>query len=132
MESPARYDLLCLRLQVSLLSGGHGFEGLRDQVRDLADRLEEKQNVPMVKEHIELIVAVQAESWWTDVTLGMVEEVRRKMRGLIQFIDRQSRPPIITDFEDELGDTPDAKVPVTQTGFSPYQYRKKVEKYVSA
>ncbi|GMV27627.1 MAG: hypothetical protein AMXMBFR58_36580 [Phycisphaerae bacterium] len=125
-----QFDLLCLKIQISLLSGGHGFEALRDKVRDLADRLEAKKNVPMVAEHIELIVAIQAEEWWTDVTLPMVEDVRRKLRGLIQFIDRTARPPIITDFEDEMGDVEDKAVPVTQTGFSPYQYRKKVERYI--
>lgn len=125
-----QFDLLCLKLQVSLLSGGHGFERLRDQIRDLASKLEDKANVPMVKAHIQLIEDIQPEEWWTDVTLPMVEKVRRKLRDLIPFIDVKSRPPIYTDFVDELGDVGDLDVPTQQTGFSPYQYKKKVEKFI--
>lgn len=125
-----QFDLVCLKLQVSLLSGGRGFEKLRDQIRDLAGKLEEKANVPMVKAHIELIEQIQPEEWWTDVTLPMVERVRRRLRDLIQFIDVKSRPRIYTNFVDEMGDVNDRDVPTTQTGFSPYQYKKKVEKFI--
>jgi len=126
------FDLLCLKLQVSMLTGGRGFMTLRDKVRDLADRLTDKANVPMVKKHIELITAILEEEWWTDVTLPMVENVRRRLRDLIQFIDHRNRPPVITDFEDEMGDVDERDVPTSQTGFSPYQYRKKVESYIRA
>ena len=36
------------------------------------------------------------------------------------------------DFEDELGEIRQVAVPLQQTGFSPYQYRKKVEAYIRA
>ena len=39
---------------------------------------------------------------------------------------------IYTDFKDELGDIDLVNVPTPQTGFSPYQYRKKVEAYIRA
>lgn len=35
-----------------------------------------------------------------------------------------------THFTDELGDVETINVPIQQTGFSPYQYRKKVEAYI--
>jgi type I restriction enzyme R subunit len=36
---------------------------LPDKLRDLLDRLEEKQTIPMIKEQLPLIEAVQDESW---------------------------------------------------------------------
>ncbi len=84
----------------------------------------------MVKAQLELIEEIQAEVWWTNVTLETIEAVRRALRGLVKFIDRQQQSIVYTDFEDELGDIQEVDVPTPQTGFSPYQYRKKVEAYI--
>ncbi len=84
----------------------------------------------MVKEQFPLIEAVQDESWWSNVTPMMVESVRVKIRDLVKFIDRTQQTIVYTDFKDELGDVIEVDVPVQQTGFSPYQYRKKVKAYI--
>ena len=62
----------------------------------------------------------------------MVESLRLNLRGLIQIIDRQAQQTVYTDFVDQLGDVNLVEVPTYQTGFSPYQYRKKVESYIRA
>ena len=62
----------------------------------------------------------------------MVEDIRVRIRELVKFIDRKKRDTVITDFADELGEVQDVAVPTYQTGFSPYQYRKKVEAYIRA
>ena len=131
-ELAKRFDLLCLKLQLSLLKGSTDFVELRDKVRDLLSRLEEKQTIPMVKQQLPLIQEVQAETWWSDVTPVMIESIRLKFRDLVKFIDRQQQTIIYTDFEDELGEVTEVDVPIQQTGFSPYQYRKKVEAYIRA
>lgn len=127
-----QFDVLLYRLMVALHTGAKAFNGYRDKVRDLAERLEEVATVPMVKDQLALIQAVQDEDYWTDITLPMVDEVRRKLRDLVQFIDRKSRPDIYTDLPDPLDEdavTP-VDVPVWQTGFSAGQYRKKVEQII--
>lgn len=129
-ELAKRFDLLCLKLQLSILKSTKDFISLRDKLRDLLDRLEEKQTIPMVKEQLTLIEAVQDESWWSDVTPMMVESVRVKIRDLVKFIDRTQQAIVYTDFKDELGDVIEVDVPTYQTGFSPHQYRKKVESFI--
>ena len=129
-ELAKRFDLLCLKLQLSVLKGTSDFVGMRDKVRDLLDRLEEKQTIPMVKQQLPLIQEVQDENWWSDVTPSMIESVRIKLRDLVKFIDRQQQTIVYTDFKDELGEVIEVDVPIKQTGFSPYQYRKKVEAYI--
>ena len=62
------FDLLCVKLQLAILNQTSDFELLRDKVRDLGDRLEQKANIPMVAQKLELIVEMQQEEWWRDVT----------------------------------------------------------------
>lgn len=127
-----QFDLLMYRLMVALLNRSRAFNGYRDKVRDLAGRLEEVATIPMVKQQLVLIEAVQSDEYWTDISLPMLEDLRRKLRELVPFIDRKARHFVYTDLPDSLGSTiaMDADVPLHQTGFSPGQYRKKVEQLV--
>ncbi|HEY9653298.1 MAG TPA: DEAD/DEAH box helicase family protein, partial [Coleofasciculaceae cyanobacterium] len=124
------FDLLCLKLQLSILKQTDDFVLLRDKVRDLLSQLEEKRDIPMVKDQLSLIEEVQPESWWADVTPWMIEYVRIHLRDLVKFVDRKQQRIVYTDFQDTLGEIREVNVPHQQTGFSPYQYRKKVEAYI--
>lgn len=124
------FDLLCLKLQLAILKTSNSYERLRDRVRDILSQLETKPDVPMIKAQLAFIQEAEAESWWTDVTLPMVEDLRCRIRELVKFIDRNQRQTVITDFADEMGEVQDVDVPTHQTGFSPYQYRRKVEAYI--
>ncbi|WP_204150718.1 DEAD/DEAH box helicase family protein [Leptolyngbya sp. CCY15150] len=126
------FDLLCLKLQLAILKTSGSYERLRDRIRDILSVLETKPDIPMINAHLAFIQAVQEEQWWSGVTLPMVEEIRQRIRDLVKFIERQQQKTVITDFADELGEVQDVDVPTYQTGFSPYQYRKKVEAYIHA
>lgn len=126
------FDLLCLKLQLAILKRTNDFVKLRDQVRDLLSQLETKREIPMVKDQLPLIEEVQAEDWWIDATPWMIDDVRTQLRDLIKFIDRQEQRIVYTNFKDTVGIVKESNVPTYQTGFSPYQYRKKVEAYIRA
>ncbi len=57
---------------------------------------------------------MQAEEWWVDVTLPMLETARRRLRLLVPFIEKRKRKFVYIDFEDELG----AETPVAFQGLS--------------
>ncbi|RUS96544.1 hypothetical protein DSM106972_087310 [Dulcicalothrix desertica PCC 7102] len=84
----------------------------------------------MVKAQLPLIEELQTETWWTDVTPEMLESIRRQLRDLINFIDREEQAIVYTDFIDELEELEEVSVPTHQTGFSKQQYCKKVETYI--
>lgn len=126
------FDLLCLKLQLSLLKHTNDFIRLRDQIRDLLTLLEQKRDIPAVKAELSLIAEVQNENWWIDVTPWMIEYLRFQLRDLVKFIDRQEQRIVYTNFTDSLGEISEVEVPQQQTGFSPYQYRRKVEAYIRA
>src|ERR1017187_5863627 len=131
-EEAKRFDLLVLNLQLAHLRSEHAFERLRDQVRAIAGLLEEKSAIPMVRAQMELIADVQTDEWWQDVTTAMLERVRRRLRDLVQFIDKQSRKPVYSDFEDVLGAQIDVELPGFRTGDDFERFRAKARSFLLA
>ncbi|WP_445247194.1 type I restriction endonuclease subunit R, partial [Microcoleus sp. OTE_8_concoct_300] len=103
-EEIKRFDVLMLKLQLAILRSDSTFKRLQEQVKSLAGLLEDKSAIPFVQEQLTLIQDVQTDEWWQDVTLPMLEVLRKRLRGLIKLIEKQKRQPIYTDFEDVMGD----------------------------
>jgi len=103
-EEAKRFDLLIYNLQLARINSLPGFERLRDQVKTIVGLLEDKAAIPMVREHMSLIVDLQTDEWWQDVTIPMLEIVRRRIRNLVILIEKERRKPVYTDFEDEMDD----------------------------
>jgi type I restriction enzyme R subunit len=131
-ETAKRFDLLLLKLQLGVLHVDKSFLRLRDQVKEIANRLEEKTSIPMVRERLELILDLQQDEYWADITLPMLEEVRRKLRDLVKFIDKKQRNIIYSNFQDEIGEVREVSPGwiVSATGLA--QYRKKVMHFLTA
>jgi type I site-specific restriction endonuclease len=64
-------------------------------------------------EQMALIQDVQTDEWWQDVTVPMLELVRRRLRDLVKLIEKHKRKLIFTDFEDQMG----AETGVSLPGF---------------
>lgn len=110
-EEAKRFDLLMLNLQLALLRSEPAFARLAEHVKAIAGLLEEKSNIPMVREQMPLIQDVQTDEWWQDVTVPMLEVLRKRLRSLVKLIEKKNRKPIYTDFEDELGDEAGVDLP---------------------
>ena len=124
-EEAKRFDLLMLHLQLAVLRAEPAFKRLSEQVKAIAGLLEEKSSIPMVREQMELIQAVQTDEWWENVTTPMLETVRRRLRALVKLIDKQQRKPIYTNFEDEIGDESPVELPGFATPDSYERFRAK-------
>lgn len=129
-EEAKRFDLLILNLQLMVLRGTPGFERLRDQVRSIAGLLEEKANIPLVKERLLLIQDLQSDEWWQDVTVPMLETARKRIRDLVQLIEKQQRKPIYTDFEDQLGTETAIQFPDLNLGSDFERFRAKARQFL--
>lgn len=110
-EEAKRFDLLVLNLQLALLRAEPAFERLSNQVRYIAGLLEEKSAIPMVRDQMALILDVQTDEWWENVTTPMLETLRRHLRDLVKLIEKHHRKPLYTDFEDEMGSETDVELP---------------------
>ena len=96
--------MLALNLQLCLLKRQPGFAKFRKQTEMIAAALEAQVSIPIIQAELPLIHDIQTDAWWQDVTLEMLEHMRRRLRGLVHLIERRKRAVIYSDFEDELGE----------------------------
>jgi type I restriction enzyme, R subunit len=131
-EEAKRFDLLALNLQLAVLRAEPAFVRLRDTVKGIAGLLEEKAAIPMVRDQLVLIQDLQTDEWWQDVTVPMIEVVRRRLRDLVKFIEKRQRAPIYTNFEDELGGEIQVELPGFSDGTNYVKFRAKAQAFLRA
>jgi type I restriction enzyme R subunit len=124
------FDLACLNLQIARVNATADFITWRDKVIELASELETRDAIPAVKAELALIQEVQTEAFWKDITLPMIESMRRKLRGLIKFIERKAFSPVYTVLTDEKGVSTEVQLKDFSTGINLAQYKRKVEAYI--
>ncbi|MGL5853200.1 MAG: DEAD/DEAH box helicase family protein [Phycicoccus sp.] len=130
-EDAKRFDLLILRRQLCQLDGDVVLaERLRETAQQIAAALLGKTTIPSIAEQAVLLEAVAGDEWWVDVTLPMLELARRRIRGLVRFVEKTRRNPIYTDFEDTIGDSTEITVAGVTPGTNFERFRAKAEAYL--
>lgn len=130
-EDAKRFDVLVLNSQLAVLRG-EPFERERRQIMQIAGLLEDQQNIPVIKQQLALLLDVQSDEWWTDVTYPMLEQLRRAVRGLVRLIERAKKKAVYTDFEDSFGGDREVALPGTGGGdsYEFMQFRKKAQHFL--
>lgn len=129
-EEIKRFDILILKLQLAILRSHSSFTRLSDQVKAIANLLEQKSSIPLVQAQLELIQDIQTDEWWQDVTLPILETVRKRLRSLVKLIEKQERQPIYTNFEDEMGDETIVELPHFTPSDSFEKFRAKARDFL--
>ncbi|GAB3580673.1 DEAD/DEAH box helicase family protein [Calidifontibacter terrae] len=130
-EQAKRFDLLVLRRQLAQLDGDAvAAERIRETVQAIATALLPKKNIPSVAEQLPLLEEVSGDEWWVDVTLPMLEVMRRRLRGLVRFVERTRQSPVYTDFEDTLDDAAPVDLPQATSGLNWDRFRAKARAYL--
>jgi len=106
------------------------FAGLKKRICTIASLLEELANVPMVAAEMALIQEVQTDDFWRDVTLPMLETVRRRLRSLIKLIEIKKRPLVYSDFEDRAGPASEIEVRGIPIGTNIEAFRRKARAFL--
>ncbi|HLU33576.1 MAG TPA: type I restriction-modification enzyme R subunit C-terminal domain-containing protein, partial [Natronosporangium sp.] len=121
-EVAKRFDLIVLRLQLSRLTAEPGYRRLRQQVQEIAAALLAQTNIPAVREQREILEAVAGDEWWQDVTLPMLEHLRRRVRHLMRLVEKSKQALVYTDFVDELGE-------ITEVPFEEFSVASDLERF---
>ena len=102
-EESRRLDLTILNMQLALVAVDPYFAKLQDHVKKIASLLENYSGIPAISRDLDLLQDLQTDEWWEGVTLPMLEDVRKRLRLLVPFIEKSKQAIVFTDFEDELG-----------------------------
>jgi type I restriction enzyme, R subunit len=84
----------------------------------------------MVRAELELIIELQTDEYWQDITTAMLEDVRKRLRCLVKFIERTKRPTIYTDFTDDLGEEQVIELPGFYGGHDVERFRDKTQQFL--
>ncbi len=131
-EAAKRFDLVLLRLQLGRLGAEPGYERLRKQVQEIASALLEQASIPAIREQQQLLDEVADDDWWQDVTLPMLELLRRRVRLLVKLIEKSKRAVVYTDFTDHLDDLVEVELLGVSTGNNFERFRAKARAYLRA
>jgi len=132
-EDAKRFDLLILRRQLAQLEGDAGAaERLRERVQEIATGLLGQTTIPSVAAQQELLDEVSSDQWWVDVTLPVLESARRRLRGLLQFLDKAKKNIVYTSFQDELSAPVTIDLPVFTPGTDMERFQAKAAAYLKA
>ncbi len=80
-EDAYRFDWLVVKMQKAHLEGSALFEDLKAQMTEWVARL--PINLTQVAAKIEWVNRVKGPSFWTNVSVGALEEIRRELRGIM-------------------------------------------------
>ncbi|MCC5995847.1 MAG: DEAD/DEAH box helicase family protein [Oceanicaulis sp.] len=127
-----QFDSLVLSAQLALLSNDASFARLADRIRLIAGELAERTNIPTVAARIELIEDIQTDSFWEGVNILLLEDVRLKLRALVQLIEPKSRKPVYTDFEDEIGPAKETALSDSSVGTDLGRFRMKTRRFLDS
>jgi type I restriction enzyme R subunit len=131
-QEAKQFDLLMLRLQLSVLLHEPSYDRLRKQVIEIAGLLEEAASIPMVQQQLEIIHEIQTDEFWQDVTLPMLENIRKRLRSLVKLIEKGKRITVYTDFQDTLGDEETKELPGFGVGADFEKFRAKATQFLKA
>jgi type I restriction enzyme R subunit len=84
----------------------------------------------MVRGQMSLILDVQTDEWWENVTTPMLEILRLRLRSLVKLIEKHSRKPIYTNFEDEMGGEISVELPGFATAGDFEKFRAKTRAFL--
>ena len=124
-----RFDLRVLQMQLALVEGDEAtLEKHRRRVVEVAIGLEERTTIPAVKAQLAYLASVQEDSFWEAISLNDLEDLRQRLRGLVQFLPQQTRTVVYTNFKDEVLSVRDA--PVDLPKMTGAEYEKKVQEFL--
>ena len=109
-ESARKFDLLCYKFSSSKLLGSRDFAPTYSAIYKLVTYLcRYKSQISEVAQHLELLKFIQTDEFLNQTNAAKMEDIRKELRDLIRFIEKDIIDPIITDFTDKISSTEDAK-----------------------
>ena len=131
-EEAKRFDLLMLNLQLCVLDAAPGFDRFKRRVVELAAALEAQSGIPAIRQHLESLQELQADEWWEGVTAGLLETMRKRLRGVMHLIEKGRANIVYTDFADEKGEATEVAFGQFEGAGTYERFREKARHFLKA
>lgn len=131
-EMALQFDHFVLIMQLAKLNGTGISEAQMLKLNNLASKLEAKSSIPAVQDHLDWIQYIQTANFWQDVTLEELEYTRKNLRLLMQYIEKQVKDVVYTNFTDQVNEVREHDGFWLPQGNELELYRKKVEAFIKS
>ena len=129
-EEAKRFDMMILRTQLCVLQGDKGFEKYQKVIKAIGAALELQDSIPAIRNEMALIQSLNSEDWWLDVTVNMLEHVRKRLRLLIKLLEKTQRPIVYTDFGDAITGATTIDLPILTAGLDYERFKAKARDFL--
>lgn len=128
-EQAKRFDQLCYNLELDYLQKGTVGQLWMDETINLAASLSKRGAIPLVNAKMDLIKEVQTALYWQLLSIDKFEFLRKELRGLIRFIEKDQGITYFSSFTDALLEQPGDPMPVV-ISTNLVAYKKRVTEYI--
>ena len=90
--------------------------------------LQKLTSLPQVAAKLALLKQIDREDFWKDINIHTLEDIRRELRSLIQFLGGDEKSPIITNLNDPVLESEEGDILYAEDVFE--NYEKKVNRYI--
>ncbi|MFJ4169965.1 DEAD/DEAH box helicase family protein [Paenarthrobacter sp. NPDC089714] len=130
-EEAKRFDYLMLQTELASLQKA-AIAPFKAKIQAVASALQDQQNIPAIAAHLPLIETILHDEEWESVSLEWLEEIRRRLRGLVHLIEKRKRKVVYTNFQDELGELQEVELLGATNGIVDLnRYRDKIRTYLA-
>ena len=130
-EGARRWDYLLMRAELDFFDRTGDFPAHQAVIQHAAEDLLGRASIPEVKKALPLLQAVTSPEYWLEITMDKLEEIRGRMRGLIQYIDTAARKVVYTGFSDTVDLVTRETAPL-YSGSDLSLYRKRMDTLLEA
>lgn len=129
-EYAKRFDNFMYGLMLAKIEQMPSFKYVKKQLCDIASILEGKIRISQVKAKLDVIKEINTDDFWAANNILLFEKVRRELRGLIRFLEEESkeRDRIITRLTDPVIEQKEGQILDSAYDFE--GYREKVNRYI--
>ena len=131
-EEAKRFDMMLLRTQLCVLQGDTSIAKYKKVIQSIAAALELQESIPAIRAQMVLIQSIGTDEWWEDVTVTMLDEVRKKLRLLIKLLPKSERPIVYTDFDDSITGADTVDLPLVTAGLDYERFKTKTRDFLKA
>lgn len=129
-ESAKRFDNFMYGLLLAHMEQMPAFKHAKKRLCEIAGLLEQKISIPQVQAKLPIIREVNTDAFWSANDILLFENVRKELRGLIQFIvEVGNGTPIFTRLADPILERQEGNA--LEAAYDFEDYKAKVNRYVN-